>query len=334
MKATIKIIILSILACGTVRGQDPQFSQFYANPLYLAPSFAGSTAGSRVAMNYRDQWPNLAGRFVSYSLSVDHYFAKYNSGLGILALRDQAGGGKLNTTNLGFQYSYKIKLNNRYYLQPGIQAYYTMQRINFQELTFADQFLGDQFLGSSVETPPDDKINHIDFSTSLLAYSDFAWAGFNFDHMMKVSQSLADDYRYAPVKLSVFGGAKIMLKERLQSKLNESLTLAFNYKTQAMQNQLDMGAYYYKFPIIAGLWYRGIPVFSKTVSHDAITLLIGYKHDNFSFGYSYDLTIGNLITSTGGAHELSLMFTFDQGPHATGVHTQSKRKGAVPCPEF
>jgi len=63
-------------------------------------------------------------------------------------------------------------------------------------------------------------------------------------------------------------------------------------------------------------------------------LLIGYKHDNFSFGYSYDLTIGNLITSTGGAHELSLLFTFDQGAHATGAHTRSKRMGAVPCPEF
>ena len=28
-----------------IRAQDPAFSQFYANPLYLNPAFAGATDG-------------------------------------------------------------------------------------------------------------------------------------------------------------------------------------------------------------------------------------------------------------------------------------------------
>ncbi|MGM0478992.1 MAG: type IX secretion system membrane protein PorP/SprF, partial [Bacteroidota bacterium] len=37
----------------TVRAQDPQFSQFYANPIYLNPAFAGSHGCPRFAANYR-----------------------------------------------------------------------------------------------------------------------------------------------------------------------------------------------------------------------------------------------------------------------------------------
>ena len=39
--------------------QDPQLTQFYSCPLYLAPSFAGATQQHRVATTYRNQWPGL-----------------------------------------------------------------------------------------------------------------------------------------------------------------------------------------------------------------------------------------------------------------------------------
>ena len=42
-----------------VAQQDPQFTQFYANPLYLAPSFAGATKQHRAAGSFRDQWPGF-----------------------------------------------------------------------------------------------------------------------------------------------------------------------------------------------------------------------------------------------------------------------------------
>ncbi|WP_417266527.1 type IX secretion system membrane protein PorP/SprF, partial [Brumimicrobium sp.] len=38
----ILLFIFSIIIIGEVHAQDPQFSQFYANPIYLNPAFAGS----------------------------------------------------------------------------------------------------------------------------------------------------------------------------------------------------------------------------------------------------------------------------------------------------
>ncbi|MBE0668227.1 MAG: type IX secretion system membrane protein PorP/SprF, partial [Bacteroidales bacterium] len=71
-----------------MRGQDPQFSQFYANQLYLAPSFAGATEDYRFALNWRNQWPSIPGVFHTYSVSFDKALPNFNSGIGILATYD------------------------------------------------------------------------------------------------------------------------------------------------------------------------------------------------------------------------------------------------------
>ncbi|MBN1157966.1 MAG: type IX secretion system membrane protein PorP/SprF, partial [Bacteroidales bacterium] len=45
-----KLLLICVVGLAGLTGalaQDPQFSQFYSNPLYLAPSFAGAAASSR-----------------------------------------------------------------------------------------------------------------------------------------------------------------------------------------------------------------------------------------------------------------------------------------------
>ncbi|MGZ3931802.1 MAG: type IX secretion system membrane protein PorP/SprF, partial [Bacteroidia bacterium] len=35
-------LLIALGICVEVKAQDPQFTQFYANPLYLNPAFAGT----------------------------------------------------------------------------------------------------------------------------------------------------------------------------------------------------------------------------------------------------------------------------------------------------
>ena len=58
--------------------QDAHFSQYYANPIYLNPAFAGSKV-SDVHTNYRNQYPEL-GVYQTYSASYDQYVDKLNGG--------------------------------------------------------------------------------------------------------------------------------------------------------------------------------------------------------------------------------------------------------------
>ena len=110
------LILLFTLSLKWLIGQDPQFSQFYSNYLYLAPSFSGLIENNRIALNYRMQWPEIAHGYHTYSASFDKYFEKFRSGLGILFLRDEAGSGRLRSTNVGLQYSFDIKVNNLWHI--------------------------------------------------------------------------------------------------------------------------------------------------------------------------------------------------------------------------
>jgi len=90
VKQSLVIIFACLFFSIGAKAQDPQFTQFYANKLYLAPSFAGATQMDRVSTSYRNQWPSLPGVFVSYTFSYDHFFSNFHSGVGILIMRDVA----------------------------------------------------------------------------------------------------------------------------------------------------------------------------------------------------------------------------------------------------
>ena len=64
--------------------QDPQFSQFYAAPLYLNPALTGINQKGRVGINYRNQWPSINTGFETAAAYVDYNFEEYNSSLGFL----------------------------------------------------------------------------------------------------------------------------------------------------------------------------------------------------------------------------------------------------------
>ena len=61
-----KLLVLLCLSLSVNSfAQDPEFTQFYANKLYLNPAFAGSHNCPRIVMNYRNQWPAITGNFVT-----------------------------------------------------------------------------------------------------------------------------------------------------------------------------------------------------------------------------------------------------------------------------
>ncbi len=323
------IILFLLLILSQTKGQDAHFSQFYSNPLYLSPSYAGSNESTRFILNYRDQWPTVPGSFVTSSFSIDHYFKNLKSGMGFIFFADQAGGGKMSTINVGYLYSYKIPITKQFYLQPGLSAYYYSRQVDYSMLTFSDQFFGSQFVGSTSESLPTMKVQHADFAVSCLGYTANYWTGFTIDHLMKMSSVLSTDPRYSAMRISVFGGMKFNIKKRTRRKDYDVIYTAFNFRQQADIRQLDIGGYYFKKPFMIGVWYRGIPLGNKYASSDALIYLIGFKTKSFTISYSYDMTVGELISKTGGSHEIALVYSIN--PQNSFIR---KRYHQVPCPDL
>lgn len=330
------IFLTIILLVFSLKGQsqDPQFSQFYSSPIYLAPSFAGTYDGGRVIANFRDQWPSLAANYNTYALSADYYFSKFRSGVGLLFLRDDAGKGLMDVTNAGLNYSFNFNINRNWKFRPGLQVYYYWKNIDYNSLLFGDQiargFNTGSSSGSSVEMSQllsMQRVRHFDFTTSLLAYSDQYWIGFTLDHLMHFSRILSEQGDYLPLRYSFFGGGKFMLKGKTRKVKEESVSLAFNFLSQDKIKYLDLGTYYTLEPVSFGLWFRGLPVFPDNPNLGAITLLFSYKLSSIKIGYSFDFTTSELITKTGGAHEISLIYYF-QSYKFKRIHR------ALPCPSI
>jgi type IX secretion system PorP/SprF family membrane protein len=324
--------------------QDPQFSQFYANPLYLNPAMAGGALQSRATLNYRNQWPSLAANFVTTTFGFDTYLPNLNSGLGFLVTTDAQGAGNIKSTELGLQYAYQVQLNESNFLRMGLQGTMATRKLDYFGLTFGDQFSPDGYLQSPSTGDPvaqgSPSIFYADFSSGLMAYSDWYWAGVSVHHMNRPDQAFTGlEIARLPMKASVHAGLRIPFAGYtfLGNELDKEKTIspAIMYKKQGKYDQLDLGMYVTYSPLTFGVWYRGLPIKKYNVNinnHEALILLVGYRQDNFSIGYSYDATISTLGFSSGGAHEISLSYLFENFPPRKKPIRRKMKE--LSCPKF
>ena len=318
-----------LLACSNnnVFGQDPQFSQYYAAPLYLNPGLAGINQAGRAGVNYRNQWPAIDASFETFSAWIDYHFDENNSSAGLIVTRDQEGQAGLSSTSVGLQYAYELELTYNWVFRPGFQLSYTTRDLNFSQLTFGDQFDNTGLVNpTTIETFDNGlRINYFDLALGGIFYSGNLWVGGALHNLLEPDQSLIDgDGADSPLprRFSLHGGYRLPLRStstlrgQTADGRERSVTPSFNYRSQGKFDQLDLGVFFTFEPIILGLWYRGIPI--KTVegfsNNESIIIHLGLRKGNFNFGYSYDITISELGINTGGAHEASLIYNFRIGP--------------------
>ncbi|MCA6073595.1 type IX secretion system membrane protein PorP/SprF [Fulvivirga sedimenti] len=333
---TIGVLVLSGFFT-LVQGQDPQFSQYYSAPLYLNPAFAGTGAGHRFVANYRNQWPNISNGFVTYAFSYDYNIQDLKSGVGFIATADRAGSAALTSTTLGFVYSYKVQLSNKWIMTPGLYFGYGHRDIDLNKLVFGDQLA----FTNDGQVPTSDpgfgslgSASYFDFGAGFLIYNSKFWLGFSSYHINEPNRSLLGDESAIPIKNSFHGGVKLPLYSGLFAKEKIAyIAPSFVYKSQGRFDQLDIGLHFLYQPVMVGLWYRGIPLkqnVADNISQDAVALILGLQFSRFEFGYSYDFTISELGPSSSGAHELSLKYDLE-------IISSSKAKKPmkfIPCPTF
>jgi type IX secretion system PorP/SprF family membrane protein len=329
LSALTATVLLCILIPGKAKAQDPQFSQFYANPLYLNPAFAGSTKCPRVQMNFRNQWPGV-GSYVTNSFSFDQHIDAFNGGVGLLVTNDRAGENTLNTTNISGIYSYELKVNREFTVKAGFQATYLQKKVDWNKLNFGDQIDPRRgFIYQTSEVPIYEGIKTFDFSAGVLGFTKDFFAGFAVHHLTEPNESLTilepaiRGNSTLPAKFTVHAGMVIPIGDRR----SEEVTISPNamFMTQGAAQQYMLGMYANKGPMVGGLWYRHTNI---RENGDAIALLVGLQHDIFRFGYSYDITVSRLnVTNTYGAHEFSLGLQFYCKP-------KRKKVRIIRCPSF
>lgn len=340
MKKYLFIMLMLLLSAPVINAQDPQFTQFYASPLYLNPAFSGANVCSRLATAYRNQWPGVPGAFVTYAASFDQAAPALNSGFGVMFMNDRAGSGKLRSTSINLLYSYELQLTKKIAARIGVQGGRTVRDIDFYNLVFADQIARGGGSTVTYELPSADKVVYLDIASGALVYGKKWWAGFAAHHLNQPNQSLTEGSSELPIKYSIHAGYNLPVGTALWKKreLDEMyFSPVINYRAQGKFDQLDIGMYYHNSPLVLGVWYRGIPLLKAYEpgyrNDDAVSVLAGVVvNENLRFGYSYDITISKLIASTGGSHEMTLAYQFC---NYKNMKKSKKRKPIlIACPKF
>jgi len=320
------ILVFFSVMTNRVNGQDPLFSQFYANPLYLNPALTGAERCTRLIMNYRNQPYPTFGSFSSYSFSADTYTDGLNGGIGVQFLHDSQGG-LLDYTQAGLFYAYHGRLSRDWFVNFGVQTTYINHRLNWDNLVFPDQFnpATGNMISTTAETAPGSLSSHnIDFASGILFFNDNFYGGISVHHLTQPGIEFFEDEKL-PMKYTLHMGYEFFPGGRSRRRIQtDQVSVSPNLIVQSQGDfhRINYGIYANLQPVTAGVWLR------QSFTHpSSLIFLLGLKQVNYAIAYSYDHSLSGYSGIGGGAHELGVLLNLNCGAQITKYRI-------INCPTF
>ncbi len=363
-----KIIYTIILCLFVFKGfaQDPSFSQFYANRIYLNPAFAGLERGVSVAGVSRMQWVNVDQGFRTYGASLEIQEPFINSGIGIGLFHNTQGLAQLNSTSVDLTYAYMIPLEN-HSIHIGLQAHWVQKYINWDELIFSDELdpVNGAVLGSSY-VPVLERTSFTDFSAGVLwrfntdmkigkkKYRDVRHSiGISAHHLPALfgtnagGESLQNLETRTTARVTMHAGSMIPLTFFNSTK--KEILLSPNLKVDVQGEGLfkftenlqvfTYGAYFIYESFYVGAMYQNKNIFSHHKNTNAWILAVGTyidtaKDQSLFIGFSYDANTTGVGTAAGGVYEISFRWTGNPKMSILGDGSRKRAKRALDCYRF
>jgi len=300
MKRVLPVLLLFLSVCLLVSSQqDPQFSMYRFNGLYLNPAYTGSHDAISATAMYRTQWLNIPGAPQTATVAVHSPFKQDRVALGAVYTYDQAGVTKTNTLDVSFAYRIPIGRKKDIRLCFGVAAGFQNYRTDMNSVATTDPN-DPGFVGNS------QNLWLPDASFGTYIYSQRFFAGASINHLLtnrltgtsypfQQSSDIARQY----YNINVNAGYVVIVSEKV--KFIPSVLVKF-------------------IPAHAPVSFDFNANF---VFIDRISFGVGYRlNDSYNFmlaanvtktlriGYCYDLVVSDLRSQTSGSHEIVLGVDF------------------------
>ena len=316
-------LFLGILVSTTVgvKSQDPAFSQFYANPLYMNPAMTGLEGPPKVYLGYRNQWPGATNPYVTYHASYDQYLEALQGGVGIHVGNDRQGGGVFNTLSVDAIYAYHLKVSSHLLITGGFQASFGQRNMDPSDLVLPSDLTG---AGTTVLTAYSKA--YPDFAVGFAGFYKNVFGGIAVHHLLEPYGSPSEDPNTKiSRKYTAHVGALIpIIEKRLGTEVLQ-ISPHLIFMQQDIYQQLNYGLEVLFRGVIAGVWFRQDLLFS----YGTLIFSAGYGSGQFRIRYSYDAKLSppDLYIPTLGAHELSMVVIFENLKKTT-------KHRAIKCPKI
>jgi len=292
------IIFCLLLAVSVIRGyaqQDPQFSQYMFNNLYLTPAAAGIDGVTRFTAMHRSQWLGYQSTFggggapTTQILTFSTPIHKLKSGFGTYVMHDQLG--PQNNLEVQAMYAYHLGIKESK-LSFGIKVGMFSQGINGTYYRYINS--GDPLIeeGKESQIRPD-------IGAGVMYRSEKYYAGVGFNHITKAKFDFGED----------------STRGALQTHMNFTAGYFYdvNFDLQIQPTILiksDFNQFSFDFGVIATL--RNTMWGGLSFRHqEAANLMLGYsflKDKSLKLGYAIDFVVKDRQAKENFSHELMLSY--------------------------
>ena len=299
---TLAIVVSGLTAHAQ---QDPQFTQYMFNSLYVTPAFAGVEGVTQLTAMHRSQWLGYESSFndggapTTQLISFNSPIYKLKSGFGVYAVNDKLG--PQNNIEAHAMYAYHLGLKDSK-LSFGLKVGFYSQAINYDQYRaiHPDDPLLSGRTGKESQIRPD-----VGFGMFYRAEKFYLGAGINhltraeFDFGINQARNALENH------LNFTGGYYYEVNFDL------TLTPTVLVKTDFKEYSFDLGVIgTLKDKMWAGLSFR---------QSEAANVLLGYsflKDKSLRFGYAIDIVVKDQEAKENFSHEL--MLSYQLPVYATG----------------
>lgn len=339
----------ALLACSPLAAQDPTFSQFYINRIYLNPALVGLDGGTAFNISYRNQWPGVTGAFNTASASVELQEPCLGSAFAASGFYDKAGEAGFQTIGFGLHYAYIIG-TQRSNIHIGMKAGYVQRSLDWSKLVFSDQLdpVYGVVRGSAAQLGLE-QVGYPDFDAGIAWRQEYdhphyrktpirSMLGIAVSHLLRPDQSFYDIESIVPRRWTIHAAAEIPMAPYLRKSGRHTFRKYFflpNFKyewqgeSSAVLNQgrtqlLSYGMYVQTpSPLYFGLLLQHQKFGSNRNNTNALVVTSGLDFTDdagyhYIVGGSYDFNVKGLSTKGGGAFEVNFRMVL------TGQHIACK----------
>jgi type IX secretion system PorP/SprF family membrane protein len=288
MKKFLPIFIVILFAgASQVNAQQlPLYSQYMLNDFFYNPAIAGSKEYSPILLSIHKQWIGIKETPSTQTLSGHTMLSNNNVGLGAVIFHDSFG----PESHLGLQaiYSYHFHIDRLNKISLGLAA-------------VAEQYKMDQrFLTLTVYDDPAitymiEKTIVPDAIFGAYAYGKKYYAGITGSHLfqskLKINKNVEENKMVR--HYFVMGGYKFDFQNSPQFEIEPSILMK---TTEVTTPQFDINL---KFYYDKNYWFG-----MSLRPGDSFVASIGFKHNQYFFGYAYDFTFSDLSSYTYGSQEI------------------------------
>ena len=347
----IHLYILIILICNNnlLQAQEPVFSQYYFNPVYMNPALAGIDNQYKFCFNGRQQWSRIPSQFNTTSISYDSWSNYTNSGFSILNTNNVEGEGLLTTNKFSTGLSYRLldKNNSPIKFQVGFHWQRTTKTIDWSKLVFMDDLdpiYGDIFSSAFVPYASNRYIDNNFTLGSVFIYRFRRGArigrktvGFNLDtelgfavnNLMQRPDAFFSPYPQALRKYTLHGSFIKLIRKKGSS---QAIKGSFFYQEHGILSTLQFGIKAIAYPLQFGVYYRSqLTTIDRSKKESLYWSLscqrvIPQANMLMIFSYSRDETISKLNTSTNGINEISIIIQSTNGGILSRKFKEKRKK--------